>query len=191
VVRGSLSGASYSSRGEGGFRQTRRAVRGGTDSFPREHNLCVFLALWLGVSVCRADPSYVPPSQTVRLLDRVPIPKTPPTHLGTTPPVKCTVSTPSGTFVASFDYATMTGSVAADGVVGTRRFNVRAAPYNATYNLVFQGYGPGDQKPASESMTKMTSVVARLVAYGDVLHLFLDSDYHPAVQPPMDGFVCN
>jgi hypothetical protein len=39
-------------------------------------------------------------------------------------------------------------------------------------------------------MTKMTSVVGRLVSYGDVLHLFLDGDYHPAVQAPTDGFVC-
>lgn len=128
---------------------------------------------------------------TVRLLDRVPIPTTaPPSSARTLPPVKCTVTLPSSTFVAGFDYSTMMGAVTADGAAGTRRFNVRAAPYNAISQLVFLGYGPGDQKPASESMTKMTSVVGRLVSYGDVLHLFLDGDYHPAVQAPTDGFVC-
>jgi hypothetical protein len=107
-----------------------------------------------------------------------------------TPPVKCKVTTPSGVLVAGFDYSTMTGTVTADGAVGTRRFNVKSVPSSATYMLMFQAYGSGDQKPASESLKAGKSIVARLVSYGDVMHLFLDGDYHPAVQAPMDGFVC-
>ena len=128
----------------------------------------------------------------VRLLDRVPIPQpSVPAGVRTTPPMRCSVITGSSTFVAGFDYSTMTGTVVVDGAVGPRRFNVRAAPYNATYNLVFLGYGPGDQKPALESMTRMTSVVARLVSWSDdKVHLFLNNDYHPAMQAGMEGFVC-
>jgi hypothetical protein len=126
----------------------------------------IFLALWLSASVSYASGAPA------------------------TPPLKCTVTAPSGVFVAGFDYSTMIGAVTVDGAVGTRRFNVRAVPYNATYSLVFQGYGSGDHKPASESMKRMTSVVARLVAYGDATHLFFDSDYHAPAQAPTDGFVC-
>jgi hypothetical protein len=134
---------------------------------------------------------YLWKANTVRLLDRLPIPRTPPpSSVRTIPPMKCAVTTPSGDFVASFEYATMNGTVTADGAVGTRRFNVRAAPYNGTYNLVFQSYGTEDRKPPSESLTRMTSVVARLVAYGEASHLFLDGDYHPSVRAPMDGFLC-
>lgn len=104
--------------------------------------------------------------------------------------IHCSVSTPAGSFVAAFDFASMTGTVTADGAVGTRRFKVKAVPYAATYNLTFQAYGPGDQKLTSETMTKDKSVVARLVAFGDVNHLFFDGDYHPAVRATMDGFVC-
>jgi hypothetical protein len=104
--------------------------------------------------------------------------------------VRCSVSTPTGTFVAAFDFASMTGTVTADGAVGTRRFKIKAVPYAATYSLTFQAYGPGDLKLTSETMTKDKSVVARIVAFGDVNHLFFDSDYHPAVRATMDGFVC-
>ena len=104
--------------------------------------------------------------------------------------VHCSVSTPTGSFVAAFDFASMTGTVTADGAVGTRRFKVKAVPYSATYNLMFEAYGSGDQKIGSETMTKDKSVVARLVAFGDVNHLFFDSDYHPTVHATMDGFVC-
>jgi len=104
----------------------------------------------------------------------------------------CRVATAGNTFVATVDLNNMTGSVAADGPVGLRRFLVHATSYNATYTLVFQGYGGGDQKPTSESMTPATSVVARLVGYGGgELHLFLDGDYQPPVSAPQDGFTCH
>jgi hypothetical protein len=104
--------------------------------------------------------------------------------------MRCSVSTPTGRFMAAFDFASMTGTVTADGAVGTRRFKIKAVPYAATYNLTFQAYGAGDQKLTSETMTKDKSVVARLVAFGDVNHLFFDSDYHPAVRATMAGFIC-
>jgi hypothetical protein len=104
--------------------------------------------------------------------------------------VRCSVTAASTHFVAAFDFATMSGTVTSDGGASPRRFNIKATPYAATYNLVFQGYGPDDQKPASESLTRGKSVVARLVAYGDVSHLFFDADVHATVPAPMDGFVC-
>jgi hypothetical protein len=120
---------------------------------------------------------------TVGLADP-PNPAPPPTA------TRCTVTTPSAVFVAMFDLSSMMGTLTADGPGRTRRFKVKAVPYAATYSLVFQGYGPLDQKPGSETLTPAKSVVARLVAYGDVNHLFFDSDYHPSVQAGMDGFVC-
>jgi hypothetical protein len=104
--------------------------------------------------------------------------------------VRCSVTTPSAAVVATFEDGTMHGTVTVDGTAGTRRFKVKAAPQAATYNLVFDGYAAGDQKPASEALTKGKSLVARLVAYGDTNHLFLDGDYHPPLQAPQDGFVC-
>jgi len=129
---------------------------------------------------------------TVRLLDRAPIPPAPASPPGRSEKESCTVKLPSGELAATFDLSTMTGTLSTDGSAGTRRFQIRAAPYNGTYSLVFVGYGAGDRKPATESMTPKSSVVARLVAWGggDELRLFLDSDYHPAVQAPDDGFVC-
>jgi hypothetical protein len=142
-------------------------------------------------TVCPTNQAPLPKTTAGLAVDvRATLATTPPSGARTPPPVKCTVTLPSSTFVAGFDYSTMTGTVTADGAAGTRRFNVRATPYSATYPLVFLGYGPGDQKPTSESMTKMTSVVGRLVSYGDVLHLFLDGDYRPSVRAPTDGFVC-
>ena len=66
---------------------------------------------------------------------------------------------PSGELAATFDLSTMTGTLSTDGSAGTRRFQIRAAPYNGTYSLVFVGYGAGDRKPATESMTPKSSVV--------------------------------
>lgn len=103
---------------------------------------------------------------------------------------RCAVTLPSGAVVAAFDFTPMTGTVTLDGGVGTRRFKIKAAPSAATYNLVFDGYAPGDQKPAAESLTRGKSVIARLVAYGDVNHLFFDVDYHPAIPATMEGLVC-
>jgi len=135
----------------------------------------VFATILLTASSATADPPASPS----------PAPSAP-----TTSGVRCSVSTPTGSFVAAFDFASMTGTVTADGAVGTRRFKIKAVPYAATYNLTFQAYGAGDQKLTSETMTKDKSVVARVVAFGDVNHLFFDSDYHPAARAPMDGFVC-
>jgi hypothetical protein len=128
---------------------------------------------------------------SVRLLDRLPVAPPPPAsrdHLP--PPLRCTVQTPSGTIVAAFDYGSMTGTLTVDGDLGVRRFNVRAAPYNGTYNLVFRSYGTDDKKPPSESLTAMTSLVARLVSYGQVQRLYFDGHYRPGLQTPTDGFVC-
>jgi hypothetical protein len=104
--------------------------------------------------------------------------------------MRCTVTLPSGVFVAAFDFTTMRGTFTSDGALGSRRFKVKAAPYSGTYNLLFQGYGAGDTKPAAESMKKGKSIVARVVAYGEVQHLFLDSDYRSGVTAPSDGFIC-
>lgn len=135
----------------------------------------MFATILLSASPASADPPATPS----------PVPSAP-----SSSGVRCAVSTPTGSFVAAFDFASMTGTVTADGAVGTRRFKIKAVPYAATYNLTFQAYGPGDQKVTSETMTKDKSVVARIVAFGDVNHLFFDSDYRPAVRAPMDGFVC-
>jgi len=104
--------------------------------------------------------------------------------------MSCSVTLPSATILATFDDS-MSGTVTVDGAVGTRRFKIKSLPYSATYNLMFQGYGAGDVKPAAESLTTGKSVVARLVQYDTVTHLFLDSDYHlPSVRMPMEGFIC-
>jgi hypothetical protein len=83
------------------------------------------------------------------------------------------------------------GTLTVDGVaLGTRRFNVRATPYAATYVLLFESYGAGDNKPAKEALAAGKSIVARLVANGDHTDLYFDGDVHlvrsdaqPVVQP--------
>lgn len=100
------------------------------------------------------------------------------------------MTTPSAVIRAGFDFSTMTGTVTFDGAAVTRRFKIKATPYAATYTLGFQGYGPGDHKPAQESLAT-GKTVARIVAYGEVNHLFFDGDFHPAgLTMPMDGLVC-
>jgi hypothetical protein len=100
----------------------------------------------------------------------------------------CTVSTPWGTIAADPDG----GRVNVDGPAGTRRFVVSQTPHNGTVMLIFRSYGAGDRKPKSETLTPGTSIVARIVAYGEhEQHLFLDGDYQPAkAQMPPSGFVC-
>jgi hypothetical protein len=83
------------------------------------------------------------------------------------------------------------GTLTVNGVaLGTRRFNVRATPYAATYVLLFESYGAGDNKPAKEALTAGKSIVARLVANGDQTDLYFDgdvdlvrSDEQPVAQP--------
>jgi hypothetical protein len=104
--------------------------------------------------------------------------------------VRCSATASSTTLAAAFDVATRAGTVTIDGAAGTRRFKVKVTPSAATYLLLFDGYGSGDQKPPAESLAKGKSVVARVVAYGDVNHLFFDTDYHLPQASPMDGFVC-
>jgi hypothetical protein len=103
---------------------------------------------------------------------------------------RCSTGTATTTFVAAYDNGSMTGTLTVNGAAGTRRFTIKALPSAATYHLQFQGYGTGDQKPASEKFTKGKTTLARLVAYGDVNHLFFDVDYKPSVPAPLDGFVC-
>jgi hypothetical protein len=110
-----------------------------------------------------------------------------PTPAGST---RCSTGTATTALVVQYDDGSMTGTLTVNGAAGTRRFKVKALPSAATYNLQFQGYGTGDQKPASESFTKGKTTLARLVAYGDVNHLFFDVDYKPSVPAPLDGFVC-
>ncbi|HEY1691064.1 MAG TPA: hypothetical protein VGG39_02825 [Polyangiaceae bacterium] len=103
---------------------------------------------------------------------------------------RCSTGTATTTFVAQYDNGSMAGTLTVNGAAGTRRFTIKAVPSAATYNLQFQGYGTGDKKPASETFTKGKTTLARLVAYGDVSHLFFDVDYKPSVPAPLDGFVC-
>jgi hypothetical protein len=127
----------------------------------------------------------------VRLLDRVPVPEPPFTSKSAPTIERCTVTLRAGGVVVVLNESTRFGTVTVDGALGTRRFNMRVAPYNGTLNLVFAGYGRGDEKPAPEQLTRMNSVVARLVSYGGALHLFLDGDYQPPVAAPQDGFTCH
>jgi len=116
--------------------------------------------------------------------------------LADTPPAQsaatsCKVTVPNAAIVATFD-GSMAGTITVDGAAGTRRFKIKSTPSAATYNLLFDGYGAGDQKPAAESLKSGKSVVARLVQFGDTPHLFFDSDYaFPGLKPSLDGLVCH
>jgi hypothetical protein len=73
-------------------------------------------------------------------------------------------------------FASMAGTVTVDGPSDVRRLKVKAVPYAATYSLTFQSYDAGDKKPAAEALKPQTAVVGRLVAFGDVMHVFFDVD---------------
>jgi hypothetical protein len=109
--------------------------------------------------------------------------------------VVCTTSAgnpPAATsaIVARFDFDSMAGEVKLESEGHLRCFRVKAVPSAATYLLMFEGYGKGDQRPAAEKLAKHTSVVARLVAYGETNHLFFDADFNPGLKLPPDGLVC-
>lgn len=87
---------------------------------------------------------------------------------------------PNAVAHAQFDMAKtpMTGTVLFTGSdLPARKFRVHAEPHAATYVLMFDGYGEGDQKPptAKEAFTAK-SIVARLVTIGSDDKLFFDGD---------------
>lgn len=93
---------------------------------------------------------------------------------------------------ATFDWETMGGVFWIDGPSLSRRFHIRALPHAATYSLLFEGYGPGDRGPTGEKLGRGKSIIARLVADGDDMLLYFDSDYPPpAAIPARDHFTCD
>lgn len=94
--------------------------------------------------------------------------------------VTCSAVSGETRIEAHFAYASMKGPLSIDGKE-TRRFEVTAVPYAATYSFVFNGYGTGDKAPAGEKLVAGKSVVARYVSdssAGD--GLYFDMDVHPA-----------
>ncbi len=71
----------------------------------------------------------------------------------------------------------MTGTVTIDGPDFTahRSFKIHATPSAGTYVFLFDGYGDGDVKPATEKLTPK-SIVARQVTVGKFDKLFFDGD---------------
>ena len=84
----------------------------------------------------------------------------------------------------------MAGEVQLDTPGAHRRFAIKAVPSAATYLLMFDGYGKGDETPAGEKLEKGKSIVARIVSYGPVDHLVFDSDYKPPLEAQIGGYVC-
>jgi hypothetical protein len=99
----------------------------------------------------------------------------------------CVADTGSNdTIVATIDSAN-TGSVVIQSASETRRIRTTMTPYAATEILLFNGYDPGDQKPAGEKLAA-GSIVARVVAIGEKNRLYFDSGFRPSVQVPPSGF---
>jgi hypothetical protein len=93
---------------------------------------------------------------------------------------------------ATFDWDAMGGALLIDGPSLSRRFQIKALPHAATYSLLFEGYGSGDRAPTGEKLGRGKSVIARLVADGDDMLLYFDSDYQPPVAiPARDHFTCD
>ena len=71
----------------------------------------------------------------------------------------------------------MTGLVTIEGPDFTahRSFKIHATPANGTYIFLFDSYGDGDVKPATEKLTAK-SIVARQVTMGKYDQLFFDGD---------------
>ncbi len=103
----------------------------------------------------------------------------------------CEVKVATTVVRAKVNLAEMGGALSIDGGT-TRRFAVKAAAHAATYALLFEAYGAGDAAPKGEALTKDKSIVARLVADGDVTKLYFDGDFHPTVPAPEAGtaFTC-
>jgi hypothetical protein len=59
----------------------------------------------------------------------------------------------------------------------TRKLVTSVQPYHGTVILVFDSYAEGDQKPATEKLTKGKSAIVRLVTIGDKDELYAVEDF--------------
>lgn len=59
----------------------------------------------------------------------------------------------------------------------TRKLVANVLPHSGTVVLVFDAYADGDERPATEKLTKGKSAIVRLVTSGDKVDLYPSDDF--------------